>query len=88
MAVEESTVLEGGGPSTLPPSVRDSSEDADTRYQITQSLEGGMSEILQFEDAVDVMFNKLEETVETYRHKVSIETALESCISFITVNKD
>jgi hypothetical protein len=62
MAIEESTVLEGGGPSTLPPSVTDTPEDA--RCQIIQSLEGGMSEILWFEDAVDVMTSVLVNAVK------------------------
>ena len=46
---------EGGGPGTLPPDVTDASKDADSRYQIIQSLESGMSEILRSEDAVDGM---------------------------------
>jgi hypothetical protein len=48
-------VPEGGSPGTSPPGVTDASKDGDSRYQVTQSLEGGMSEILRFEDAVDVM---------------------------------
>lgn len=53
--MEESVVLEG----TSPPGVTDTSEDVDLSYQNTQSLEGGISEILWFEDAVDIMTSVL-----------------------------
>jgi hypothetical protein len=63
-AVEESTVPEGGGPITLLPSVTKASKDADSRYKIIQSLEGGMLEILWFEDAVDIMTSVLVSAVK------------------------
>jgi hypothetical protein len=64
-AVEESTVPEGGSPSTLPPSVMDAPEDPDSRYQIIQPLIGSMSEILRFEDAIDVMTSVLVSAMKT-----------------------
>jgi hypothetical protein len=57
-------VLEGGSPGTSPPGVIDTLEDVDSRYQITQSLEGGILEILRFEDAIDVMTSMLVSTVK------------------------
>jgi hypothetical protein len=57
-------VPEGVSPSTSPPGVTDAFEDADLRYQNTQSLEGGMSEILLFEDAVDIMTSVLVSAVK------------------------
>jgi len=55
--MEESVVLEGRSLSTSPLSITDTSKDA--RYQIIQSLEGGMLEIMQFKDAVDVITSML-----------------------------
>jgi hypothetical protein len=63
-AVEKSTLPEGGGFGTLSPGITDACEDTDSRYQIIQSLEGGMSDILRFEDAVGVMTSVLVNTVK------------------------
>lgn len=52
---EESVVPEGESSNTSLSGVADASEDTASTYQITQPLEGGISEILQFEDAVDIM---------------------------------
>jgi hypothetical protein len=57
-------VPEGRSSDTSPPGVTGASKDRDSRYQITQSLEGGMSEILRFEDAVDVMTSVLVNAVK------------------------
>jgi hypothetical protein len=59
MTVEESAVPEGESPLTPPTDITEASEGADPKRQITQSLEGGMSEILQSEDAVDIMTSVL-----------------------------
>lgn len=54
---EESTAAEGESPLISLPDVTDASEEAggDSKCQITQPLEGGTSEILRSEDAIDVM---------------------------------
>jgi hypothetical protein len=57
--VEENTVLEGGSPLILPTDVTEASEGADPKCQITQLLEGGISEILWAEDAINVMTSVL-----------------------------
>jgi hypothetical protein len=57
-------VPEGVSPSISPPGVTDALEDVDLRYQNTQSLEGGISEILRFEDTIDIMISVLISTVK------------------------
>ena len=59
MAVEENAVLEGRSPLILPTDVTEASDGADPKRQITRLLEGGMSEILRAEDAVDIMTSVL-----------------------------
>ncbi len=58
---EESAAAEGESPLTSLPDIMDASKEArgDSKCQITQPLEGGMSEVLRFEDAVDVMTSVL-----------------------------
>lgn len=57
-AIEESPVPKGRSPGTPSPSVTDALGDADSRCQITLSLEGGMLEVLR-SDAVNIMTSVL-----------------------------
>jgi hypothetical protein len=57
----ESAAAEGESPLTSLPDITDASKEAggDSKCQITQPLEGGMSEILRSEDAIGVMTSVL-----------------------------
>jgi hypothetical protein len=68
-AAEESIVPEGRSSSTILPDIADASEDTASIYQITQPLEGSISEILRFEDTVDIIISVLVNTV-----KIQIQT--------------
>jgi hypothetical protein len=59
MVMEESAVRERKSPVTSLPDVTDASKEAGSKCQITQFLEGGMSEIRRSEDAVEVMTSML-----------------------------
>jgi hypothetical protein len=77
-ATEESVVPEGMSPDTSLSGITDTSENTDLRYQITQSLEGGMSEILQFEDTVNIMTSVLVSAVKMWFQtgKIGLEKIL------------
>jgi hypothetical protein len=57
--VEDNAVLKGGSPLILPTDVTEVSKGADPKCQVTQLLEGNMSEILWAKDAINVMTSVL-----------------------------
>jgi hypothetical protein len=59
MAVDGNAVPEGESLSIPPPDGTDASKESNSKYGITQVLEGSMSEILRFKEAVDVMTSVL-----------------------------